>query len=99
MKNSSLYLMAAIGAAFTLPGTSIAQTSADSASAQYCNALAKKYSEQRHLYEVTTADKAVAVARCQTDPQDSIATLELAMKNAKIDLPPRDQAVTAAPNR
>jgi hypothetical protein len=33
---------------------------------------------------------------CKTNPNDSIATLEQAMRNAKIDLPLRDQAAIAS---
>lgn len=94
MTTTKLCLIA--GLALALPGAAIAQTKPDLASVEYCNQLASKYSGQRHLLEAMTAGEAVAVARCKTDPNDSIATLEQAMRNAKIDLPLRDQAAIAS---
>jgi hypothetical protein len=94
MNTTKLCLVA--GLALALPGAAIAQTKPDLASVEYCTQLASKYSAQRHPFEAMTAAEAVAVAKCKTNPDDSIATLEQAMTNAKIDLPLRDRAAIAS---
>jgi hypothetical protein len=97
MRTTHLYLIA--GLALALPEVSIAQTNPDASSVEYCNKLASIYSAQHNLYETLTADKAVAIAKCNTDPKASIATLEQTMKDAHIDVPSPDHSVSESPKR
>jgi hypothetical protein len=97
VRTTHLYLIA--GLALALPGASIAQTRPDSSSVEYCNKLANVYSAQHNLYETITADRAVAIARCNTDPNASIATLEQAMKDAHIEIPSSGHSISESPKR
>jgi hypothetical protein len=70
-------------------------THAESADSQYCEALTDKYLDlvgHDDLSPGTTSNPvaiAVAMSKCQTDPAYSIPVIEQALKNAKVNLPPR----------
>jgi hypothetical protein len=69
--------------------------SAQQNDAAYCAALGKKY--ESYIGDSTAAHKGqqrdskvdVAISKCSTDTAGSIGVLEKALKDAKVDLPPR----------
>lgn len=68
--------------------------SAQSADAAYCGALATTY--ERYLdmtskrgQQPQSLDTRVAVEKCKAGDTSAIPVLEQALKNARIDLPPR----------
>ena len=68
---------------------------AQSADTTYCSALSDKYSRYLDMSSKKGAqpqslDAKAAVGKCQaSDTASSIPVLEKALKNAKLDLPPR----------
>ena len=70
---------------FGLPSTAFAQ----SADAKYCQALADVY--RKTVAHDTTPNAAVptAIAQCQAGDTSGIPVIERALKDAKVDLPPR----------
>ena len=71
--------------ALSLPFTAFAQ----SADAKYCQALADVY--RKTVAHDTTPNAAVptAIAQCQAGDTSGIPVIERALKDAKVDLPPR----------
>lgn len=67
----------------------------ESADSRYCEALADKCLDlvgHDDLSPGTTSNPvaiAVAMEKCKTDPANGIPVIEQALKNAKINLPPR----------
>jgi hypothetical protein len=90
MKTSNTYLV--VCALLGLPSCVAYGESADS---RYCEALADTYLDlvgHDDLSPGTTSNPvaiAVAMEKCKTDPAYSIPIIEQALKNAKINLPPR----------
>jgi hypothetical protein len=68
---------------------------ADQSDAAYCAALGKKYEQYvgdnaaSHRGQQRDATVATAISKCDTDAANSIPVIEQALKNAKVDLPPR----------
>lgn len=84
------FLCAAMLAATLSPMAAFAQ----SADASYCEALATKY--ERYLdmtskrgQQPQSLDTRVAAEKCKAGDTSGIPVLEQALKNARIDLPPR----------
>ncbi len=77
--------------AMALPLSALAQSD-DTA---YCNKLSNTYkryvgAESPHRGRAPdTASVDIAMAHCQSDAANSIAVIEKALKDAKVDLPPR----------
>ncbi len=75
-----------------LPVAALAQSASD---ATYCQALSAKYqryvgdNDIKHRGLMPDASVDTAIARCQSDAASSIPVLEKALKDAKVDLPPR----------
>jgi hypothetical protein len=79
-----------VGLAVTLPLVVLAQTG----DSKYCAALSDKYatyaqSSGGKSHNTPPADVAAAMTKCQTDASSAIPVLEKALKEAKVDLPPR----------
>ena len=79
-----------IGMALLVPTLASAQ----STDATYCAALVKKYdayleANAGRSQQPQSVDARVGAERCRTGDARGIAPLEQALKNAKIDLPPR----------
>ncbi len=91
MPTKRIHLLAAL--VLALPAAAAAQTQhqARSEDADYCKALARKYSSLRPIFAAATAKDALMAANCDNDPASSIAALEEAMKDARIELPPRQE--------
>ena len=72
--------------AIGVPFTAVAQ----SADAKYCQALADVY--RKTVAHDTTPNAAVptAIAQCQAGDTSGIPVIEKALKDAKVDLPPRN---------
>jgi hypothetical protein len=89
MTSSAKLLLMAL--ALMLPTTTFAQ----SADTQYCAALSAKY--DRYVNSPDRGRNSVpdspaiggAKAKCASDPAAAIPVLERALKDAKLDLPPR----------
>ncbi len=84
--------VAVVAVAFTLALPLAAQ--AQSGDAAYCKALTDKYRTYvtppgRGSGAHGNAAVETAIAQCTSDPQRSIPAIEGALKDAKIDLPPR----------
>jgi len=93
MKTSRLLVIAAFPLVLSLgAGT---QTQAQSADTQYCMALSSKY--DRYVNNPSmgrgsqpqNATIGEAQSQCATNPAGAIPTLERALKDARVDLPPR----------
>jgi hypothetical protein len=97
----TLSLCAIAGTALALPFSASAQ----SADAKYCLALANKYQGFVGARQTPNSSVDVAMARCREgQPAEAIPVLESALRNANVDLPPRDSArtligVTRGPRR
>jgi len=82
-------LMVCVGA--LLPTATWAQQG----DAAYCATLGKTYERYvgdnaaSHRGQQRDATVATAITRCGTDAANSIPVIEQALKNAKVDLPPR----------
>jgi hypothetical protein len=80
-----------MGLTLILPTTAFAQ----SADTQYCAALVAKYDryvnnpDQGRGFQPTSAAITEAKAKCASNPAAGIPVLERALKDAKVDLPPR----------
>jgi hypothetical protein len=90
MRTSKLCVVA--GVLVTLP----LAASAQSADTKYCQALGAKYenyvhsmTDQQRGAQPPTANVGNAVSKCGSAPGDAIPVLEKALKDAKVDLPPR----------
>lgn len=90
MSKTNMILMICAGA--LLPVAAWAQQG----DAAYCAALGQKYDryvgdnavvKDRGLQRNATVD--VAIIKCKTDSASSIPVIEKALKDAKVDLPPR----------
>lgn len=82
----------ALAVAVALPGVATAQTASTKAGdIAYCKALASRFLSQHPGVVLPTGEVAVAVYRCDTDPADSIKTLEAKLQNAGATLPSREQ--------
>ena len=74
-----------------LPTTAFAQ----SADSQYCSALSAKYDRYVNNLDMgkgmqpTSATISEAKTKCASNPAAAIPVLERALKDSKIDLPPR----------
>ena len=83
--------VAALAVALLLPVAALAQSS----DAEYCSALGDKYAlllnqGPRHGGPSASVDAQVAIAKCKAgDTAAGIPALENALRNARIDLPPR----------
>jgi hypothetical protein len=83
----------ALAVAVILPGVAMAQTgSAKANDVAYCKALASRYMAQHPGTVLPSGAVSVAVSRCDTDPADSIKTLEAKLQGAGVTLPSREQA-------
>lgn len=83
-----------IGVAIVLPLALPLAALAQSGDAAYCKALTDKYrryvsTESMRNPGHGNAAVETAVAKCESNPAESIPVLEGALKGAKIDLPPR----------
>lgn len=56
---------------------------------KYCNDLADAYRKARAAGKPVQPRAGNAIAQCPTNPDDSITTLEAALKAMKVELPPR----------
>ena len=56
---------------------------------KYCNALADSYRKARLNGKSAQPNAGYAVAQCPTNPDESIPTLETALKTMGVDLPSR----------
>jgi hypothetical protein len=93
-----LYICSMVSAAAILPAAAFAQTNTANASAsdaKYCAALSHQYqkyvssAEDRHP-QGTPANVTAAMTKCQSgDAASAIPVLENALKDQKVDLPPR----------
>jgi hypothetical protein len=72
--------------ALGLPFTAFAQ----SADAKYCQALANVYRNAVAHDTSPNAEVPIAVAKCQAGDTSGIPVIEQALKDAKVDLPPRN---------
>jgi hypothetical protein len=77
-------------ALLSLPATAFAQSS-DTA---YCNALVAKYQQyldqsSKRGQQPQNVDAQAAVEKCKAGDASGIPTIEKALKDAKLDLPPR----------
>jgi hypothetical protein len=73
-------------AAFALPFAAAAQSN----DAKYCKALSDTYRQTVAKDTTPNADVPVAMAKCEAgDPAVGIPILEKALKDAKVNLPPR----------
>lgn len=78
-------------AALAVPAVASAQQN----DAAYCAALGKKYevyvgdNAAAHKGQQRDSKADIAISKCSTDTAASIAVLEKALKDAKVDLPPR----------
>lgn len=68
--------------------------SAQSPDAAYCSALVEKYERYvdtgtRRVQAPANVDAKIAVEKCKAGDTAGIATLEKALKDARLDLPPR----------
>ena len=69
---------------------------AQSSDADYCKALSEKYKRYVGAMEygrgspATNGAMSEAMANCPSNPAGSIPTLEKALKDARLDLPPRN---------
>jgi hypothetical protein len=78
--------------AVSLPAAAFAQTS--DADAKYCAALAAKYEayldqSQRRGEAPQSLEAKAAVEKCKAGDASAIPAIEKALKDAKLDLPPR----------
>ena len=89
MKTFQICLIAGGLALGTLVQTAGAATKASPADVKYCHALASKYSAGHPIMQSPNVAVDEAALRCDTDTATSIATLTKAMKDEKINLPPR----------
>jgi hypothetical protein len=71
--------------ALGLPFTAFAQ----SADAKYCQALADVYRKTVAHDTTPNAEVPTAVAKCQAGDTSGIPVIEKALKDAKVELPPR----------
>jgi hypothetical protein len=86
------------GLAIAVPVAALAQSSGSADDIAYCQKLASRYMAQHPAFEGLTAEKGAAMARCKKHTTQSIATLELALKDARMELPTR-ATTTAAMHR
>ena len=56
---------------------------------KYCQDLSESYRKARSDGKPPAAGAGAAIANCPTDPVNSISVLETALKDMKVDLPPR----------
>ena len=69
--------------------------SAQSGDTKYCSALADQYKryvgadDVRSKQATVPIDTSVALTKCQSDPARSIPVLEKALRDSRVDLPPR----------
>jgi hypothetical protein len=90
MLKTSSYL--ALAVAVALPGVATAQTASTNAGdIAYCKALAARYMAMHPGTMLPTGAVGAAVSRCDTDPVDSIKTLEPKLQGAGVALPSREQ--------
>lgn len=72
--------------ALTLPVTAFAQ----SADAKYCQALADVYRKTSAHDATPNAGVPIAVAKCQAGDTSGIPVIEKALRDAKVEIPPRN---------
>jgi hypothetical protein len=72
--------------ALALPVAAFAQ----SADAKYCQALADLYRTTSAHDATPNAEVPIAVAKCQAGDTSGIPVIEKALKDAKVELPPRN---------
>lgn len=83
-------LCSAIAATVLLP----AAASAQSSNSSYCAALVQKYEQYLdmntgHTRQPQSLDAQASVEKCKAGDASGIPAIEKALRNAKIDLPPR----------
>jgi hypothetical protein len=88
MKTIYLGLLAA-GAGLCLAQGVSAATKGSPSDVKYCHALASKYSAGHPIMQSPNVAVDEAALGCDNDTATSIATLTKAMKDEKINLPPR----------
>jgi hypothetical protein len=81
----------ALAVAVVWPSIAAAQTASTSADIAYCKALSARYMTLYPKSTLPSGAVSVAVSRCDTDPRDSIKTLEAKLRNSAGRLPPREQ--------
>ena len=85
-------VMLAVPFVILLPIAALAQSPSDTT---YCKALSAKYqryvgdNDVKHRGMMPDASVDTAITQCQSDAANSIPVLEKALKDAKVDLPPR----------
>jgi hypothetical protein len=97
MKILHICLMMAF--ALGVPLVVAAQQSATKASAadiSYCKSLARTYARLFPVQEGMPVGDVMAIERCDTAPQASIATLEMKLRGQKIELPPHESIAQPA---
>ncbi len=88
---TSIKILAGMAVALSTPLAALGQSN-DTA---YCNKLSDTYNryvgaESQHRGRAPdTASIETAISHCQSDPATSIPVIEKALKDAKVDLPPR----------
>ena len=76
--------------------SAVSTASAQSADTSYCSALAAKYqryvgdNDAQRRSQIRDARVDTAISQCQSNSAAAIPVLEQALKDAKIDLPPRN---------
>ncbi len=84
-----------MGAAIAAVAPLFAAGSALASDASYCAQLSRQYetyvasNQDRQAHRVT-ADIGAAESKCQSDPASAIPTLEKALTDQKVNLPPRN---------
>lgn len=82
----------AFAAVAVLPGVATGQTATTNANdIAYCKSLAARYMAMHPGTSLPTGAIGVAASRCDSDPHDSIRTLEPKLQAAGVTLPSREQ--------
>lgn len=82
----------ALAVAVVWPGIAAAQmASTNAGDIAYCKTLGARYMALYPKSTLPSSAVSVALSRCDTDPRDSIKTLEAKLRDSGGQLPPREQ--------